>query len=106
MTGVDSIAQAAGRNNREGLLDWGYTCVFSFPEPLLGEQARRKSATEAVLRAGLPLLSPEAVTLYFDELHSIVGSEGLDNQIFFGGCGSTRRGGCSPGRVFFENPKR
>jgi CRISPR-associated endonuclease/helicase Cas3 len=78
LAGVDSIAQAAGRCNREGELDWGHTYVFSFPEPLRGEQARRKSAAEAVLRAGLPLLSPEAVTLYFDELHSIAGPEGLD----------------------------
>jgi CRISPR-associated endonuclease/helicase Cas3 len=78
MAGVDSIAQAAGRCNREGRMDWGCTYVFSFPEPLRGEQARRKSAADAVLRAGLPLLSPEAVTLYFDELHSTVGADGLD----------------------------
>ncbi len=78
LSGVDSIAQAAGRCNREGLLKRGRTFVFQFPEKQYGEQDRRRSATEAVLRAGLPLLSPEAVALYFNELHSMAGSEGLD----------------------------
>ncbi len=78
LTGVDSIAQAAGRCNREGRLKRGYTFVFSLPGTLNGEQDRRRNATEAVLRANLPLLSPAATAVYFDELHSLVGSEGLD----------------------------
>lgn len=78
IAGVDSIAQAAGRCNREGRLDKGHVCVFSLPDPSRGEMDRRRGATEAVLREGLPLLSPEAVKLYFEELHSTVGAEGLD----------------------------
>lgn len=78
LAGVDSIAQAAGRCNREGKLSMGHTYVFSLPDRLRGEMDRRRGATEAVLRDGLPLLSPEAVTQYFNDLHSTVGSTGLD----------------------------
>lgn len=78
LAGVDSIAQAAGRCNREGRLERGQTFVFSLPGRLLGEQDRRRRATEAVLKKKLPLLSPEAVSLYFDELHSLEGEDGLD----------------------------
>ena len=78
MTGVDSIAQAAGRCNREGKLTRGHAFIFNFPDAQRGEQARRKSAAEAVLRDGLPFLSPEATSLYFNELHSLAGAEMLD----------------------------
>lgn len=80
MTGVDSIAQAAGRCNREGRLERGQAFVFDLPRRVRGEQARRRSATECVRRAGVPVLSPQATTLYFAELHSLVGSESLDKK--------------------------
>jgi CRISPR-associated endonuclease/helicase Cas3 len=81
MAGVDSIAQAAGRCNREGTLPRGHTFVFDFPESSPGgEQERRKNAAAAVRRAELPFLSPQATSRYFGELHSIAGSTGLDKH--------------------------
>ncbi len=78
MTGLDSIAQAAGRCNREGRLERGQTFVFDLPGKACGEQDRRRSAAESVKRSGLPVLSPKATALYFRELHSIEGAAGLD----------------------------
>lgn len=78
MAGLDSIAQAAGRCNREGRLPRGHTFVFDLPATARGEQSRRQSACRAVLRAGLPFLSPAATAMYFDELYSVEGAGGLD----------------------------
>lgn len=80
MAGLDSIAQAAGRCNREGRLPRGHTFVFDLPATARGEQSRRQSACRAVLRAGLPFLSPAATAMYFNELYSVEGPEGLDQH--------------------------
>ncbi len=90
MTGIDSIAQAAGRCNREGRLKrdgraaLGQTFVVQLPGRLRPEQDRRRSAAECVLREGLPVLSQEAVTRYFSELHSLEGNAGLDTRDILG----------------------
>jgi CRISPR-associated endonuclease/helicase Cas3 len=80
MAGQESIAQAAGRGNREGKLEHGLVFVFDLPAAARGEQSRRRSACRAVIREGLPLLSPEASRCYFDELYSLQGEADLDQK--------------------------
>lgn len=98
MAGLDSIAQASGRCNREGRLPRGQTFVFDFPATARGEQSRRQSACRAVLRAGLPFLSPEATAMYFDELYSLEGAEGLDRPGILRRAAETAQQGLFPFR--------
>lgn len=79
--GIDSIAQSAGRCNREGLKDIGEVYVFK-PEKHgipAGWLSRTAEIGESVLRRYDDPLSLEAVSAYFAELFDIEG-EGLDKQ--------------------------
>ncbi len=67
IAGIDSIAQSAGRCNREGKLDRGQTYVFATPKQL---PAGMLSSTASTTRSLLPLhssdlISPAAVYDYF-----------------------------------------
>jgi CRISPR-associated endonuclease/helicase Cas3 len=81
LAGVDSIAQAAGRCNREGKLGRpGKVCIFRLeggePPGLIKQGAQ---VAERVLeRYGSNILSPEAVEAYFQELFWLKG-DGLDS---------------------------
>ncbi|NLG83633.1 MAG: CRISPR-associated helicase Cas3' [Firmicutes bacterium] len=77
--GVDSIAQAAGRCNREGRLDRGEVYIFQ-PEKhgrAGGWLDRTAAVAEMVRRNHADLLSPAAVEDYFTRLFALEG-EGLD----------------------------
>lgn len=79
--GVDSIAQSAGRCNREGLSEIGYVYVFKPEKHGLpsGWLSRTAKIGEGVFRRHDDPLSLEAVKDYFTELYNIEG-EGLDKK--------------------------
>jgi CRISPR-associated endonuclease/helicase Cas3 len=83
MTGLDSIAQAAGRCNREGRMDEGVVHVFQPADgdgrkaPLAMEQMA--SATREVLRAhGADPLGLAAIKAYFSLVYWSKGPDQLD----------------------------
>ncbi|EYF05349.1 CRISPR-associated endonuclease Cas3'' [Chondromyces apiculatus] len=79
--GIDALAQAAGRCNREGLLEGpGELRVFRAPtEPPLGVPRTALAITRGMLRADpdLDLFAPEAPRRYFQQLY---GAKDLDHH--------------------------
>ncbi|MBI2094695.1 MAG: CRISPR-associated helicase Cas3' [Candidatus Omnitrophica bacterium] len=79
IAGVDSIAQAAGRCNREGRLDKGEVFVFMPQEGLPRGHFRQAAQTaESISRRHQDILSLKAVEEYFRELYWIKGEKDLD----------------------------
>ncbi|MDD4337174.1 MAG: CRISPR-associated helicase Cas3' [Firmicutes bacterium] len=78
--GLDSIAQAAGRCNREGKLTKGDLFVFQpVGHRLLGWFQRTATVADMVLRHADDPLGLEAVESYFQRLYDIEG-DGLDKE--------------------------
>lgn len=80
MTGLDSLAQAAGRCNREGKLDKGRFIAFRIEgEKSYGHVLQTTGAAEAALRdhADAPF-HPAAFDAYFRELYWAKGDDALD----------------------------
>jgi CRISPR-associated endonuclease/helicase Cas3 len=98
MTGLDSLAQAAGRCNRNGRLDKGRFVVFR-PEGARawGHVAQAIEAAEATLRHhGERPFDPAAFERFFEELYWAKGEEALDQyriaQLLGLGADGRRRG--------------
>ena len=81
VAGIDSIAQAAGRCNREGKQECGRVYVFSpedgYPPPK--ELERNAEIARRIMTKHADPLSPEAVKAYFKELFWSSAAE-LDNR--------------------------
>jgi CRISPR-associated endonuclease/helicase Cas3 len=80
MTGLDSLAQAAGRCNRNGRLDKGRFVVFRSEGAMAwGHVAQAIEAAEATLRHHVERpFDPVAFERFFDELYWARGKEALD----------------------------
>jgi CRISPR-associated endonuclease/helicase Cas3 len=82
MAGVDSIAQAAGRCNREGRLEIGTVFLFE-PDATIPPGHLRQAAdtTEEVMRRYEDILSLDAVHEYFETLFWTKGEKLDEKQI-------------------------
>ena len=81
MAGLDSMAQAAGRCNREGLLEKGFVYVFNPPKPAPAGHLRQAAKLgEALLsQSGVDPLSNQSFKAYFKQLYWTKG-EALDKK--------------------------
>jgi len=72
MAGLESLAQSAGRCNREGRLARGIFCVYRAPTEPVRALKHHKEIAETMLRANrdLDLFAPSTFRSYFDRLYA------------------------------------
>ncbi|MGE4290687.1 MAG: CRISPR-associated helicase Cas3' [Desulfovibrio sp.] len=101
--GVDSLAQAAGRCNREGRLPEPGTVWTFEPEegPPKGPFKRAATVGQGVLKAHSDPLQPDAVKAYFRELYWLAG-EHLDRKNILGKLERNQKSGDYPFREVSE----
>ncbi len=83
MTGIDSIAQAAGRCNREGMLRNGEVFIFRSTErhgKATSWQSRTAEIGEMALQGSDDPLSLTTVSRYFEKLYRYEEAGGLDKK--------------------------
>ena len=83
MTGIDSVAQAAGRCNREGTMESGEVYLFKSTEDYgkaTSWQRRVGEIGEMIMRDTDDPLSLSAVDDYFHRLYTYEGDDGLDKK--------------------------
>lgn len=78
ISGIDSIAQAAGRCNREGGDELGSVFIFRTGERAPALQELNISAGESILTKVGPPDHPKAVERYFRKIYHMAGKEGMD----------------------------
>ena len=92
-TGLDQLAQAAGRCNRNGERDWQDSVVqpFRFPgKPPVGERSRRIRAAQDAMRRHDDPLGLAALRAFFEEVYWSEG-EGLDKKDILSLCEARAR---------------
>ena len=82
MAGLESLAQSAGRCNREGLAEVGHFYVFDPPSQPPGSLAYKLQIGKSVLAnvPDLDLFAPDTYTDYFNRVYQGSGPDGLDSQ--------------------------
>lgn len=83
-TGLDSILQAGGRCNREGVRDMENSKVIVFSikdsKPPQGDLSRRICALQESMEDDNPIDSPTTIQRYFRFLYDLTGNESLDSH--------------------------